>query len=380
MNSSVGNDLPILVCTNTWRDYALTRRDPIFDDETARRFLKVLLPAFARAMTESRGTFQTAVGVMQFPGDMRRIVAFRVFDVGEFHGRPNTLGIVGVAAPRSADRDWPLSAILSRLSPPRPNTEGYSLAELSTEEMTPSADPPFAQLDEWERGGEELSPSGAICFCLPEMCTPTIRWPADDGGETARTNSHRRGPLTARRFLVGIVAVAILIGIAAWFGFDFGKPTPSGTTQPGTTHAPTPSLEDSRGRVAKLLLESHCVTEFEAKTFATQRLLALAPPAAQRARQNIEQLGDALDSMTKDRPAEISAILARHLERWETPPEPLDSTSGNVAMDELERSLQFLESYRGLFADVQEAAQRPTAPNIDRLRVGVRNTLALPRP
>ena len=362
------DSLPLIVCTNTWRDYAVTVRRGAIDARTVQRVLRELLPAFARVVVPAEGEFETAVGALEIEGLDDVYLAYRVFDVGEFRGRPHTIGVVAVVVPRRPRRDWSVAQLLARMLPPQPDSDDYALPDMTMFDEDQQAAAPFVQIERWEAAGELLFESRIACFCEPASIAPAVVWTATP--KAAPRPAARRG---RKRWIAGLIAAAMLLGGAALWRVlrappDDIPPPPAGKA--------TEDRAVVRRRLAHALARNYFITEHAALTASNGEIEAAAELAVVVATQNMRGLRDAIAPMeAANDPADIAAVMRRHLERWETAA-PIHSAAAAASAESVAQQLRALEAYGRVFDEARDVLNSPDRAGIARLRQNLDQALA----
>lgn len=369
MSSSVTksfDEYPLLVCTNSWRDYAITVRRGIISEATARNVLRHVAPAFARVAAQMVGHFETAVGVMAVDPALDNFLAFRVYDVGKFRGRPHTIGVVGILVPRKAARGWPLSALLVSLPPPEADSDQYEIGKISLILGQRSQLPPFSKIDAWEATGAQPPLNGAVCFCQPAECCPKVAW------DEPELLPHRRSVF--KRILLASFVAIMAVGIAATLYILW-----PGQSNPPAKQRASPLVDDSRerDRLAEVLVRSNFGSEFEARTLSTEKLRIRVVAAAEQAKNNMIRLRDNIVPLEKaNRPArDIAKTIKIHLEDWENPPTTPDGLPASKA--QADAALDLLNLYVKLFDQAHDVVDSPDELGIRHLRQGLESAADL---
>ena len=364
------NDYPLIVCTNTWRDYAITVRRGRINDSIADRILKNVIPGFARVINQKVYGIQTAVGVMRIDDQPDVILAFRVFDVGIFRGRPNTIGFVGIIVPRHPWRKWPLSAALSLLPPPVPDSDHYNLSELQLDKAETDLAEPFASLDRWELAHELPPADRPICYCQPADACPTITW--------SQTKSIMPSKVRSKRIYFRFVIIScLLIGITGtvyWWHIYY-----SNNLQPSS---PYPlHLDDGRkrDRLVQALLIGNFVNDFEANRASYQELQIDVIAAAEIAQKNLAKLQESVTPMEKtNTPADIAAVVHNHIRNWEKPPALEKEIYSNNVEEQTEKALNILDQYNKIYDKAKDITYSPDTISIGHLIKNLEKTIEFP--
>ena len=342
------SDWPLLVYTNSWRDYAITVRSGSIDRDIELRVMDRLAPAFAPVVASPSPRFETAIGVAGLPGRPDELLAFRVFDVGSYQGRPHTLGIVALIVAQRPPPIQSLSALLASLSPPTPDRGDYVVTTPLLNAAPPSE--PWARLVAWERRGELLGINQVELFCEPVQLTPSIDW--GEQGEDTGMHSDRANRRRWISYVLAMLGLA-LAGIGLWFlvGRD---------QEPGVNASPHPSpvtLDDGheRDQLRLVLVPGKFVTDEDFQRASTPSLMSLAVRAEQRARDNLStaapDMGRNLESSADIR----AGVFEELIEKWKSQSwmdvDPIDNRPSKA---DYAKALRFLRVYRDL---LQEAAK-----------------------
>ncbi len=209
-------DLPLLVFTNSRDDYGVTVRVPPDAAQDRMQRTARWIDALARRCD---GWFAlggaTLVGVVPSPDRPDHALAVRVFDVGEFRGRPHTLAIVAVELPPNWLAEQSAARLLAALAPPIPDAAQYQLPVRQALEASPIDAEPFASLAAWERTTRHLSLSGPALFSQPvEIARDLNRLgPPLDGSK-----SSKRRLLMMIAITSAVIVSAALAAVFAWNG------------------------------------------------------------------------------------------------------------------------------------------------------------------
>jgi hypothetical protein len=347
-------ELTLLVYTNTIRDYAFTvcrgNREPFAEQVVENHVAK----AFRRAVEDPK--LQNAVGAIGIPGSNGRVLAFRVFDAGVFHGRPHTLAVVAVVVPTHPGRNWSLSALLANLPCPTPGSDTYPVVEISGNAI-PLAQSPFMELDEWDRRNVGPSCKDIACFATPPELTPTVHVPP-----LSRPNSPwRRCRLHCLALLIG--AMLLGAGAYAWKNWKEQSKPPA--------PPPVVVLDDGklRGRMEWVLVNGFFCTQGQVGLLPSKDLKVRVLVAESRARHNVKFLADELRTSTHNTFLARAAIVRDKLGReWENSPD-LPTGAGETPSDsELRQALSFLEEYVHAYQTAKNFVDSPNAQSLDALQ------------
>jgi len=212
-------ELPFVVYTNSPDDYRVTAHSRQRMSATE-HLIGQLAGRCDRWINKD---FQALVGVLKSPESANRLLAFRVFDAGEYYGRPHTLAIVAIETPRRGERIWRLGQLLGSLAAPPPGGSSYHLPTEEAIQRADARDEPFASLDAWEeRHGDDAQeipitfgrPAGTKLH-LEDLSPPGVFHPAK-----------RRPPFLLAGLTV-LVLLGILAAITAWYSHRIEKQLPA---------------------------------------------------------------------------------------------------------------------------------------------------------
>ena len=275
-------EIPFLVCTNTWLDYAVTVRRSV-EPSIERWVVDTLLPTFAPLVANASLPFIAAVGVAAIPGNSDDIVAFRVFDSGVYRGRVHTVGIVACIVPRRG-RPWPISALLAPLLPPAPDSDQYAAPWPCCGEIKPTVEP-FSKLDEWDNGGNPPPADFALCFCSPpELSPPEIPVPMFGGHPVKNATASADRRFRRLKVAAGLLMIAMFLAVGYWWIF---APPPVVIVQESSSPLDDGRLRD---RLISVLVRLHIQADAEARILSTADLKKLAVAAAADSRRGMIEL------------------------------------------------------------------------------------------
>lgn len=189
-------DLPLLVFTASRTDYGIMVRSG-----TVSASLEAVVDNIARQCAPClMDGFNGCVGVGAWG---RWWLAFRVFDVGIYLGRPHTMGLVAILVPQQSLRSWTIGQALAALTPPVPGCTTYPLADLDLADSVEPSIPQFQGIRDWENDGCPMKSSSILTFCDPPERAPAITMPTD-------RRCPRRWPM--------VLCLAVAAGAGTWYG------------------------------------------------------------------------------------------------------------------------------------------------------------------
>lgn len=349
--------LPLLVCTNSSRDYRITIRRGQIGAEIDALVLKNILPMFAKKIEDAR--FQAAVGVMRIGSETDDLLAFRVFDVGLFRHRPHTAAIVGIIVPQRCKRTWTVSQALWRLPAPVPGDDRYEPPNRDSErtEQLPS---PFRDLDEWEQTTDSLSVGYMTCFTAPPNVVPQTIAIHLDPRPTPE-------PMTAlARTLIIVVLITIMAGIATIAFYLSRDDAAGGQSAPPPAEAFPDGREDDR--LKKTLRVTGFISEFDCGRAKSVELRRYAVAASEYAQDSGLKLKERIERNSGD-----TVIVNNILKQFVS--EGAEKAIGKVKAlveksnrmptpEESENAIKKLELWLDAVTEAKEAAESP-----DELRI-----------
>ena len=345
------SDLDFVVFTNSEADYGVTACS-----EGIGRRVKELADHITRecaACVASGSAY--LVGVAPIPNEMSKFFAFRVVDIGEYKGRPHTLGLVGLLVP-AGEREWSVADALSAIPRPRPGARDYRPPNVRLSEIPKATGQPFVRLKSWERSRGGALPDAPACFVEPDSIGCTIRLPRQGGDVTG-----------GRRRALGVVALTICIvvgGICA--GFYYGRRRSDLPCDDGDRNAEVQQEKDRiRKALAELLPPQHRLLK---PTTSPAELRAAVVVLAQMARAQMVSLLQVLRSV--EEPEDRQALIGARWRTW-VPLSPGHSgapeTDPNQA--EVEDALALIERYKTVGKLLDRL--RRTPPGNSDFRLGV---------
>jgi hypothetical protein len=249
------------------------------------------------------------------------------------------------------------------------DSDQYDIGTLSIADGEPIHLSPFAQIDYWEQSGAMPPQNGAVCFCEPSECCPSITW--NDAAPQSSAKETFLGWPSFRLVAALFVALVFVLAVAFyWTGNRLTRPPKAGDASPNRA-----SFDEPHDR---LRWEEGLKRAFFAQAFASplpnDKLRARVVSAAMQARLNIDDLlANIVALEDANRPVStIAKMIERLLEDWETPPEPSDALPASKV--QANEALELLNEYVSLFDEARAVVNSPDEPGIRDLRVHLEST------
>lgn len=200
--SEARGSMPVLVFTNSVRDYCITIGAGTAPQAEA--LVTALATAVAERVSES---FEGIVGIGPWPGKPECLMAFRVFNAGVYLGRPNTVSVLAVGVPLRAHRDWGVGALLASVPPPQPDANSYTLPSEFAPSIPPQLSGAFVSLEQCDQRHARAAPLGLRGFGRDADVVRRI--------SVLSSGDKVRACAIPRKTLIGVAAIALLAILAA---------------------------------------------------------------------------------------------------------------------------------------------------------------------
>jgi hypothetical protein len=294
------NDLPFVIYPNSREDYRVTARSPGVNMPGAERLLDELSRRCGPRLTDE---FSDLVGVVQSSDRPANLLAFRVFDVGQFMGRPHTLAIVAIEISGCQSHPWKIAQLLAALAPPVPDSSAYRLPTADVAQRTSVANEPFKCLADWEIRQGNNRPECGVAFSNPSSIQLQLSGLLNPPKEQLPTG----WPIP---LAISLIVVFSVVVFGCWWAMNYGQGP-----------KPPPPSRYAREELLTVLADSGVVLQPEADfNHAAAALVATVTELNDRLRE----LANGLEKRAQFHlpPGDSAQELERHRERWHHPMQP----------------------------------------------------------
>jgi hypothetical protein len=331
--------LDFAVFTNSDDDYCVISRSSGMPTHA-----EVVLDEVARACgTWMAKTGGTGIGIVPLEPEHGQGLAFRLFDVGEYRGRPHTVGIVGILAPPARERDWSLGEALLALPVPVPGSNRYPQPEAQRGFTGETLEDPYSDLDEWERRSPGVSE--CVFWSSPPGFCPVL---PDFSIATKEGNSLRNW----RRLILS--SAVILVAAAVLAGLYYVKNLQPRNNTPTTSRVlqDVPGKDEIQSALSMIVpIDSWALSPAAAPDLLQHCAVTLSDSVKQRMETLRERLEDGLQE--NQEPEVMRGILQATIRKWRAlDPGPMKSLSMQPAPTRIRKAVKTLERYKLVYAEL----------------------------